>query len=312
MVVVVAACGGSASSPTEKTLKSVSLQLNWFPEPEHGEFYGALNGGMYKAAGLDVKINPGGPQVGAIQLVASGKADFGVTDADSIALARAEGIPVVAVAADFQTNPLVLMYHKGSGITRPEDISGRNVYIAPAANYWAYVSKKYSIKPAKIVSYSGSLAPFLADKGSVNQGYVTSEPYILEKQQSTPVDYFLNADLGYNPYVVLFTTETVVKQHPDMVKSFVKASLQGWDYYFQHVQEVNTDIGKHNRDLTQDLMTYSAGAEKPLVYGKSNTLGQLSADRWKTQVDQLVEIGKLKSGSVDSSSCFTTAFLSSK
>lgn len=306
LAVTLSACGGSSQ---QGGLTSTSIQLNWFPEPEHGEFFGAQGSGGYKSAGLDVKLMSGGPQVSAIQMVASGKADFGVTDADGIALARAQGIPVVAVAADFQTDPQILLYHPDSGIKRPEDMSGRTVYVSPGVNFWAYLKKKYDIKPAKEVAYNGSLAPFIADKNAINQGYVTSEPYVLQTEQHTPVKWFLNADLGYNPYVVTFTSERMVKEHPDLVRRFVQASVKGWDYYFQHWKDVNAAIGKQNRDMGQGQMAYTAGVMKPLVYGSGGVAGAMTDSRWSTLVDQLAQIGSLQSGSVKPSSCFTTSYL---
>jgi NitT/TauT family transport system substrate-binding protein len=139
---------------------------------------------------------------------------------------------------------------------------------------------------------------------------VTSEPYILEHEQNTPVGYFLNADLGYNPYVVLYATERTVKQRPDLVRSVVQSTQKGWGYYFQHTGDVNGAIAKRNRDMTGELMSYSAGAEKPLVYGKDNALGQLTTERWQTLLGQLEEIGALKHGQVTPSSCFTAQFVS--
>lgn len=314
LAMVVTSCGGSegagqSGGGTSAAMTDLSVQLNWFPEPEHGAIYAAQVGNLYKDSGLNVKALPGGPQVSSIQIVASGKADFGIADADTIAQARAEGIPVVAIAASFQTNPQVLIYHEGAGITKPEDISGRTVYVAPTANYWAYIQKKYNIKSAKVLAYTGSLAPFVADKEAVNQGYITSEPYILEKENKTPVKYFLNADLGYNPYVTLYTTEKMIRERPETVKRFVEASVKGWDYYFANTAKINQVIKTQNGKLSDGLMAYSADAEKPLVYGKDNKQGQMSEERWKVLVDQLVEIGALKPGSVDPKSCYTTEFL---
>lgn len=306
LALLLTACGGAAQQGGRT---STSIVLNWFPEPEHGEFFGAQVSGAYKKAGLDVKIVSGGPQVSAVQLVASGKADFGISDGDSIALARSQGIPVVAVAADFQTNPQILLYHPDSGISKPQDMSGHTVYVSPGVNFWPYFKKKYGIKPAKEVAYNGSLAPFLADKGAINQGYVTSEPYTLEHEHHTPVKWFLNADLGYNPYVTTFTTERMIKEHPDVVRKFVQTSVKGWDYYFAHWKQVNTAIGKQNRDMSQGQMAYTAGVMKPLVYGKGGVAGTMTSQRWTTLIDQLTQTGALKQGAVKPSSCFTTDYV---
>jgi len=297
---------GSSEGPTR-----VSVQLNWFPEPEHGNLFAAREGGLYREAGLDVELKPGGPQISSTQLVASGQADFGVGDADSIAQARAEGIPVVAVAANFQTFPQILLSHAEEGVERPEDFSGRTVYIAPAANYWEYLTAEYGIEPEKIVAYSGSLAPFIEDKESINQGYITSEPYILEEEEGVEVDTHLVADFGYNPYVVLFTTRRMVEEEPETVRAFVEASMRGWDDYYKNTEEVNRAINRENPELSLDVMAYSARTERDLIYTdetEQNGLGYMSEERWSTIVDQLAQTDNLKED-VDPASLYTSEFL---
>lgn len=298
--------GGNEEGPTR-----VAAQLNWFPEPEHGNLFAAKEAGFYKDAGLDVNLKPGGPQISSTQLVASGQADFGVGDGDSIAQAQAEGIPVVAIAANFQTFPQILISHAEEGMERPEDFSGRTAYIAPAANYWEYLTTEYGIEPEKVVAYSGSLAPFIEDQESINQGYITSEPYILEEEEGVDVDTHLVADFGYNPYVVLFTTKRMIKEEPETVRSFIDASMRGWDYYYENTPEVNRAINKQNRELSLDVMAYSAETERDLIYTdetEENGLGYMSEERWNTIVDQLSQTDNLKK-SVDPKSLYTNEFL---
>lgn len=316
---VLSACGGGASEGGDAAaqedgggneVQDTSLQLFWFPEPEHGNIFGADHGGLYEENGLNVDILDGGPEIAAGQIVASGRADFGMGNADEIALAQSEGIPLVAIAANFQTSPQILMYHEGSGIEEPEDMSGRTVYTAPTANYWTYIKEEYGIEPAQEVAYSGSLAPFINDEEAVNQGYVTSEPYTLQ-QQGVEVDYFINADLGYNPYVVLFTTEQTIEQEPEKVRAFVEASMPGWDYYFDNVEEVNGVIGERNTELTMEEMTYSAENMEDLIYNdvtEENGMGYMTEERWQTLVDQLEGIGSLEEP-VEVSDLYTNEFL---
>jgi len=303
--------GGEEAAAEAEGPTRVAVQLNWFPEPEHGNLFAAKEAGYYEEAGLDVELKAGGPQISSTQLVASGQADFGVGDGDSIAQAQAEGIPVVAVAANFQTFPQILMSHASEGVEGPEDFSGRTAYIAPAANYWEYLTAEYGIEPKKIVAYSGSLAPFIEDKEAINQGYITSEPYILEEEEGVDVNTQLVADFGYNPYVVLFTTQRMVEEEPETVRSFIEASMRGWDYYYENTQEVNRAIGEQNRELSLDVMAYSAETERDLIYTdetEENGLGYMSEERWSTIVDQLVQTDNLKED-VDPASLYTNEFL---
>jgi len=247
-----------------------------------------------------------------VQIVAGGRADFGMSDADTLALARSEGVPVVAIAAQFETSPQSLMFHEDSGIEGPEDIAGRTVFVAPAANYWNYLSERYGLQSSRVVAFSGTWGAFIEDKESVTQAYTTSSPYILEEEEGVPVREFLNADLGYNPYPILFTTERMIEEEPETVRAFVEASMRGWDYYYENTEKVNGVIRDLSPELSEGLLAYTAEKERPLVYGedaRENGVGHMTAGRWEALVGQLEEIGALEAGAVDPESCYTNEFL---
>lgn len=291
-----AAAGGASPSAPAKPLTAVTSVTNWFAEPEHGGQYAALAKGFYKEAGLDMTIQPGGPQVSSTQIVSSGKAMFGMTQADDLLIARKEGIPIVAIAALFQKNPQGLIYHKSQDLKSFADLNGRPVYVATAASYWEFQKKKFKLDKVKEMKYTGSLANFVADPTAVTQGYVTAEPYALKKQ-GVETGMLLNADFGYNPYAnMLFTTEDTIKKHPDLVKAFVEASVKGWNYYKDHYEEINPFIHEKNPDMPLDAMKYGAEAQKDFVYGGDAAaygVGHMSDKRWNTLMEQLMEIGLL-------------------
>ena len=310
-----AATGAAQSKPAEeKKTVAVTQVTNWFAEPEHGGQYAALMKGYYKDAGFDMTIMPGGPQVSAAQIVASGKAQFGMIQGDDLIIARQQGIPLVAIAAAFQKNPQGLIYHKGQPIKDFADLNGRKVYVASAAGYWEFIKKKYKLDTVQDMKYTGQLVNFINDPTAVTQGYITAEPYAL-KQQGFDTEMLLNADSGYNPYAnVMFTTEKMIKEHPDQVKAFVEASIKGWDYYKDHSDEVNPKIKESNPDMTLDAMKYGAEKQKELVYGgdaATNGVGTMTKERWGTLIKQLAEIGVLKNEE-DVSKVFTTEFLPKK
>lgn len=318
-IVVLASCGGGALSGQAQGdgegssgLNSVSMQLSWFPEAEHGNIFAADEGGLYKQAGLKVEAKPGGPQVSPVQIVAGGQADFGMSDADTLALARSEDVPVVAIAAQFETSPQSLMFHKSSGMEKPEEMDGKTVFVAPSANYWSYISERYDIKPEKTVAFSGTWGAFLEDKQSVTQAYTTSSPYILEEEENVQVEEFLNADLGYNPYPILFTTEKMIEKQPETVRAFVEASVEGWDNYYENTEKVNGVIRDLSPELSEELLAYTAEKERPLIYGKDareNDVGHMTAGRWETLIGQLEEVGALEEGAVNPESSYTNEFL---
>lgn len=313
---VLSACGSdnhsTASTSSDKNeLTAATLITNWFAEPEHGGQYAALAQGFYKDAGIDMTIEPGGPQVSPTQIVSSGKALFGMTQADDLLIARNKGIPLVAIAATFQTNPQGLIYHKGQDIKDFSDLNERTVYTAPGASYWEFQKKKFKLDDVKEMKYTGSLANFVSDQKAVTQGYITAEPFSL-KEQGVETEILLNADSGYNPYAnMLFTTEETIKEKPELVKAFVEASIKGWDYYKDHYEDVNKTIQERNPDVSLEAMKYGAETQMDFVYGgeaETNGVGYMSEDRWNTLMDQLHDI-ELLDKKEDVKDVFTNEFL---
>jgi len=304
----------SSSSPSaEVKLAKVTQVTNWFAEPEHGGQYAALAKGFYEEAGLDMTIQSGGPGVSSTQIVASGKAEFGMGQADEILLARQNGIPLVAVAATFQKNPQGLMFHKGK-YKNLSELNGHKVYVASGSTYWEYLKKAYKLDKVEELKYTGSLANFVADPDSATQIYVTSEPFTMQ-QEGVEVEYFLNYDLGYKQYGnVLYTTEDFIKQHPDIVKAYVEASVKGWYYYKDNAEEINKIMQEKNPDLKLEAMTFGAKAQEPLIYGgdaETNGVGYMSKEIWEGLQKQLVEIGILKEAE-PIGNVFTNEFLPGK
>lgn len=301
-------------SAAPKAAVPATLVLNWFAEPEHGGNFAALAKGYYKDAGFDMTLMPGGPQVSSTQIVASGKAQFGMANGDDILVARQEGIPIVAIATSMQKSPQALFYHKDSGVKDFADLNGHKVYVASTASFWQFMKKKYKLDSAQEMKYTGQLVNFVNDKTALTQGYVTSEPFTLDQQK---VEYgtLLNADSGYNIYAgVYFTTEKMIAEHPDQVKAFVEATVKGWDYYKDHSDEINPSIQQKNPDMGLDMMKYSAAKEMDFVFGGdavTKGTGVMTKERWEEVQKQLVEVGVLKSAeSIDK--VFTTKFLPKK
>ncbi|MDD9269323.1 ABC transporter substrate-binding protein [Paenibacillus sp. GCM10023248] len=311
---VTASAASAAPSTAPKAAVPATLVLNWFAEPEHGGNFAALAKGYYKEAGFDMTLMPGGPQVSSTQIVASGKAQFGMANGDDILVARQEGIPIVAIATSMQKSPQALFYHKDSGVKDFADLNGRKVYVASTASFWQFMKKKYKLDTAQEMKYTGQLVNFVSDKTALTQGYVTSEPFTLEQQK---VEYgtLLNADSGYNIYAgVYFTTEKMIAEHPDQVKAFVEATVKGWDYYKDHSDEINPSIQEKNPDMGLDMMKFSAAKEMDFVFGGdavAKGTGIMTKERWEEVQKQLVDVGVLKSAeSIDK--VFTTQFLPKK
>ncbi|MCM3785653.1 ABC transporter substrate-binding protein [Neobacillus mesonae] len=323
LALIFSACSssGSGSSTTaenassgEETAKDpvkITQVTNWFAQPEHGGQYTALAKGYYEEAGIDMTIEPGGPQVSSIQIVASGKAQFGMGQADEVLTARDNGIPVVAIAAIFQKSPQAMLFHADADIQDFADLDGRNVYIAPGSGYWDFIKKKYNLAEVKDQTYTGQFVNFIEDKDAVTQSYVTSEPYTL-KQQGIETRYLLTYDAGFQPYSnVLYTTEEFLEENPEAVKSFLEASIKGWNYYKDNYEEMNEVLKERNPDLTLEGMKYGAEQEIPLIFTEeteANGLLSMTEERWTSLQEDMYSLGLLKAKE-DISNVFTTEYL---
>lgn len=317
-LIILAACGSSESSSSSskeketesKELSKVKLVTNWFAQPEHGGNYAALQQGFYKEEGLDMTVEPGGPQVSATQIVASGEAQFGYTQAEDLLIARDKGIPLVAIGAIFQKSPQVLITHEGT-VTEFEDLNGKTVYTAPGSGYWEYIKSTYNLTEVKEMSYTGYLATFIEDKNAVTQGYVTSEPYSLD-EQGVKNDYLFIHDSGFETYGnIIFTTEKVIKENPELVHSFMDATVKGWNYYRENWEEVNPIIRESNPELTLEKMEYAAKTEEALIFGgdaEEYGFGYMSEERWSMLQDELLKLEIIKNKE-DITNAFTVEFL---
>ncbi|MBI3837330.1 MAG: ABC transporter substrate-binding protein [Planctomycetia bacterium] len=307
-----AAFGGGA---LDRGLTSVTLQLNWFPEAEHGGFYAALVKGYYREAGLDVRILPGGPDTPVLQQVARRAATFGVVNADNILFGRAQEAPVVALMAPLQTSPRCLIVHESSRIRDFNDL--KNMTIAMSSNnaFSHFLRHKVSLEGVKIVPYSGNVAQFLLNADYAQQGYVFSEPFVARKQGGDPKVLMLS-DLGFNPYTsLLFTHDAQLKEGPEIVGKMVAASIRGWAKYIESPDDANGAIHRANPEMGLDILAFGAQKLRPLVLdpvAEQQGIGTMSFSRWQTLADQLVETDQLKSQEVHVEQAFTTEFLPSK
>src|SRR6516162_3661929 len=184
-----------------QTLEPVRFGTNWVAEPEHGGFYQAVADGTYKRYGLDVTIVAGGPNVNNRLLLPIGKIDFFMSANLLQAFdAVASNIPTLAIAAMFQKDPQVLIAHPGQGIEKFEDLKKLTLFVSREglASYFQWLKADFGFSEARVKPYTSNPQPFLADKQSAMQGYVTSEPYAIEKQAGFKPVVFLLADQGFD------------------------------------------------------------------------------------------------------------------
>jgi NitT/TauT family transport system substrate-binding protein len=315
--VAVTGCSRSAGDrdAAKQGLTPVTLQLNWFPEAEHGGFYAALVHGYYKDAGLDVTILSGGPETPVVQQVARGAATFGVVNADNVLFGRAQQAPIVALMASLQNSPRCLIVHESSGIKSFDDLKDMTIAMSASNAYTHFLRKKLPLEGVKIVPYPGNVAQFLIDSNYAQQGYVFSEPFIARKQGGDP-KVLLVSDLGFNPYTsLLFTSEAVLTRSPEVARKMVAASVRGWATYIESPEATNRYIHQVNPQMDLDILEFGAKQIAPLVLddeSRPHGIGTMTLARWQMLADQLVESEQLKPGDVQVDQAFTTRFLESR
>ncbi len=297
-----AASTATDAAPHDVALANVTLQLNWFPEAEHGGYYAALVHGYYRDAGLNVEILPGGPDSPVVQQVARGNADFGVVNADNILFGRAQEARIVALMAPLQISPRCIIVHESSGIRDFQDLANMTIAMSTSNAYTQFLRDKLPLENVKVVPYAGNVTQFLLDKNFAQQGYVFSEPFVARKNGGDP-RVLMVSELGFNPYTsVLVTRDAMIAEHPERVKKMVAASVRGWEKYLRAPDETNAYIHRMNPQMDLDILAYGAKTLEPLVLDRaaeSEGIGTMSRARWRQLADQLIETRQLKAERAD-------------
>ena len=256
-------CLVAGFSAPSSAADSVTFGTNWLAQAEQGGFFQAVADGTYARYGLDVKIVPGGPQTSNRLLLATGKLDF-YMNANLIALfaATEQKVPTIGVAAIFQKAPIIFMSHPGVGLDRFEDLKNATAFVGREnlATDFRWLKQVHGFSEEKVKPYTYNPQPFIADVHSIQQGYLTSEPFQIEKQAGFKPNIFLLADYGFNSYSTLIETRRdLVETNPDLVQRFVDASLLGWRHYLDGDNAAaNALIKQANPDMTDEQIAFSA------------------------------------------------------
>ena len=298
----------------------IRFATNWLAEAEHGGFYQALADGTYARYGLDVEIVQGGPQTSNRALLLSGQVDFYMAGNLLAPLSAIEqDIPIIEVAAMFQKEPQVFLTHPDQGMETLADLAKLDVLFLGADVYASTFQWMKSAFPGfrdeQYRPYSYSPLPFIANPRSAEQGYVTSEPFVVRQAGGVTPKVFLLADYGFDTYSTLIeTTVETVETKPDLVQRFVDASIIGWyTYLYGDNSAANALIKEHNPEMTDELLAYSLDAMKE--YGLVDSgitltegIGCMEGERFASFYDKMVAAGVLQPG-IDITTTYTTAFV---
>jgi NitT/TauT family transport system substrate-binding protein len=305
----------SAASQAQ-ALDKVSFATNWRAQAEHGGFYQAVADGTYAKYGLDVEIVQGGPQAANQILLAAGKLDFYMGSSLIEAFdALKQNVPMVVVAATFQKDPQIVMSHPGVGLDKFTDLVNSPAYIGKGAPFYEWMVSAYGFKEENVKPYTFNPQPFIADKHSIQQGYVTSEPYAVEKMGHFKPNIFLFADYGFSSYATTIETRAdVVAKRADMVQRFVDASAIGWyRYLYGDNKKANDLIKKDNPEMTDDQIAFSINKIKE--YGLVDSgdalklgIGAMTDARVKDFYEKMVKAGVVPAG-LDYKKVYTLQFV---
>jgi NitT/TauT family transport system substrate-binding protein len=299
-------------------LDKVTFGTNWFAEAEHGGYYQALVDGTYARYGLDVTILPGGPQANNGLLLAAGKIEFYMGGNLLLPFqAVLQKVPTIVVAADFQKDPQIFMSHPGVGLDKWSDLPKATAFVGKegVASFYQWMKVAFGFKEENVKPYNFNAAPFIADKNSIQQGYLTAEPLQVEKQGGFKPNIFLLADQGYSTYATTIETRTdLVEKNPDLVQRFVDASAIGWYHYlYGDNAQANAAIKKENADITDEQIAFSIAKLKEYgIVDSGDTLklgiGAITDERVKDFYDQMVK-AKVISADIDYKKAYTTKFV---
>jgi NitT/TauT family transport system substrate-binding protein len=299
----------------------ITFGLDWKAEAEYGGYYQALATGIYAKHGLDVTIRQGGPQVNHAALLLAGRLDFNICSNSFLALNFVkEHIPFRTVAAMFQKDPSVLIAHPGEGNDSFAALKGKPIMISAdtRVGWWNFLKAKFGYTDSQIRPYTFNLAPFLANKQAIQQGFLGSEPFSIK--QATGIDpvVMLVADAGFAGYASLIaTSDKMIAEKPDLVRRFVDASIEGWySYLYGNPTPGNALIRKANPEMTDALIAY--GRHSMVQHGILDSgdaaklgIGAMSPARWQAFY-QAAQAEKLYPEGMDITRAYTLKFVDHK
>ncbi|UKS66723.1 ABC transporter substrate-binding protein [Rossellomorea marisflavi] len=312
-ILLLTAC--SAGGAEKDKLKKVSVVLDWTPNTNHTGLYVAKEKGYFEKQGLDVDIIMPG-EAGADQLVASGKADFGVGYQEGVTQARVQDVPIVSIAAIIQHNTSGFAAPKDKGITKPEDFEGKTYggWGSPVEEAVMGSIMKQEGADVKKVNFvnMGDTDFFTAVKRDIDFAWIfygwtgiEAELRGEELDMMYVKDYSDKLDY-YTP--VLTTNESHIKDDPDTVKAFLKAATEGYEYSIEHPDEAGKILLKEAPDLDEELVMKSQEWLAAKYKDDAERWGEQKAEVWKNYADWMFDNGLLEK-KLDSQKAYTNEFL---
>ena len=276
---------------------NIKLSLDWVPQAEHGGYFQAIAKGYYADQGIELEIIPGGPSVNTKAMLMSDQVDFNIGGSAGALNYAKQDLPFRAVAAFFQKTPQVLMSHPNVGIDHPSDFKGKKIFLSNFGrlSFWGFIKNKYNLSDDQLESYNFNSQPFIDDPQSIQQGYLSSEPFAIKKAAGFEPVVHLLADHGFSAYAnTIEASDNLIAENPNLINRFISASRQGWeDFLTSDPQPAFDLIQELNPDMPSDKLAYAHGKmiEYNIVTGRNKKIGSMSADRWREFYEMSLELG---------------------
>jgi ABC-type nitrate/sulfonate/bicarbonate transport system substrate-binding protein len=322
LCVILTACNTAAPTATPAPTPiptKITLQLSWLYTIEYGGIYEAIDKGYYKAGGLDVSLTPGGFDekgniINPLDGVTSGKAEFGIAGSDAILTERAKGAKLVAIATIYQRNPLAFMSLATSNIKKPADLVGKRIRTEPGTgtdiNMTALL-KKHNIERSQIKETflnDPTVEPLIKGEVDVIPVFITNEPIDM-KARGIAFDLILPSDYGIDVYSnVIFTTEDMIKNKPDVVENFLRATMKGWKDAIDKPEEAAKLSVARDSTLKLANETASMQASIPLLSVPGRQIGTMKVEDWDF-IYQTLQSMKLLTAPLDVKAAYNLSFL---
>jgi polar amino acid transport system substrate-binding protein len=270
-----------------KPLDAVSVKLQWADQFQFAGYYVAKEKGFYRDAGLDVTIQKFDPKILAVDEVMAGRSTYGI-GRSSLLVDRMSGKNVVALAALFQSSPMVLLSKKSANIRTPQDLVGKRIMMTQDFQDTISVramlnSQGVQMGQLRFLEHSYNPLDIANGKTDVMACYISNEPFVL-KEKAIETNAINPEQYGFDFYSdILFTSEEEVHTHPKRVRAFVDATLRGWEYAFSHIDETAHLIKEHYNGQNKSLesLIYEGEVLKGLAYRGDQPIGAMNLDKFR-------------------------------
>lgn len=312
VMLVLGACSSTqaSSSGSQAEPEQTSVQFSWLHTIEFVGFYEAIRQGYYTENNLEVRIDGGGfdedgHYIDPVTQVIEGKSDFGVAGADVILAARAQGKPVVAVASIYQRSPVVLISLAEKNIVYPEDLAGKRVNTEPGTTVdvtYQALLKSQGVDRTQILETPRTdftVSPLFNDETDVLSGFITNDG-VQAQLRSDALNFILPSDYGIDIYSnVIFTTEEMIKNKPELVQAFVQATVKGMQWAVDHPEEASQYVlEQYGEGMPPDIYNSQKSglaASLPLIKPAGSHPGMMTAENWEFTHQVLLDQGLLAS-----------------